>query len=372
MKTSSPLSIPKLREDLSGRVIAPRRPVRRGPHGLRRRDRSPPRGHRPCRERRRRLSGRLAGARDGLALAVRSGGHSIHCVSEGGDRPRSLGHEGDGHRRRGRTAWARNRPDRGRVLDRGGRPRSGDRVRRHGVGRDRRDHARAAASGSWFREYRPHDRRPPGGGDRHRGRRRPPGRRRHRSPISSGRSGRRRNFGVATRFRFRLHEVEDDRRAGCCSCRRRRRSCPRSSPRRDRTGGALDDRQRDACAADAVRARGAARQARHLRAHGVRRCTEEGERALAPFRALAEPIADMVQPIPYPEIYMPDEEDYHRRGRLTMFVDAVGPGTAGRSSTISRPRRRRCGWRSSECSVERSVACRSRRPRSPTARAGSW
>ena len=32
-----------------------------------------------------------------------------------------------------------------------------------------------------------------------------------------------------------------------------------------------------------------------------------GERALAPFRALAEPIADMVKPIPYPEIYPPDE-----------------------------------------------------------------
>ena len=57
---------------------------------------------------------------------------------------------------------------------------------------------------------------------------------------------------------------------------------------------------------------------------------EEGERALAPFRALAEPIADMVRPMPYPEIYMPDEEDYHpiAAGR-TMFVDAVGPGTAG-------------------------------------------
>ena len=57
---------------------------------------------------------------------------------------------------------------------------------------------------------------------------------------------------------------------------------------------------------------------------------EEGERALAPFRALAEPIADMVKPMPYPEIYMPDEEDYHPvAAALTMFVDAVGPGTGG-------------------------------------------
>jgi FAD/FMN-containing dehydrogenase len=30
---------------------------------------------------------------------------------------------------------------------------------------------------------------------------------------------------------------------------------------------------------------------------------EAGERALAPFRALAEPLADMVRPMPYPEIY---------------------------------------------------------------------
>ena len=30
---------------------------------------------------------------------------------------------------------------------------------------------------------------------------------------------------------------------------------------------------------------------------------EEGERAIAPFRALAAPIADMVRPMPYPEIY---------------------------------------------------------------------
>ena len=38
---------------------------------------------------------------------------------------------------------------------------------------------------------------------------------------------------------------------------------------------------------------------------------EAGERAMAPFRALATPIADMVRPMPYPEIYPPDEEGYH-------------------------------------------------------------
>jgi len=49
-----------------------------------------------------------------------------------------------------------------------------------------------------------------------------------------------------------------------------------------------------------------------------------GERALAPFRALAEPIADMLRPMRYPEMYLPEEGDYHPTavGR-TMFVDRI-------------------------------------------------
>ena len=51
---------------------------------------------------------------------------------------------------------------------------------------------------------------------------------------------------------------------------------------------------------------------------------ETGERALAPFRALATPIADMVRPMTYPEIYPPEEEDFHPISALrTMFVDAI-------------------------------------------------
>ena len=51
---------------------------------------------------------------------------------------------------------------------------------------------------------------------------------------------------------------------------------------------------------------------------------EAGERAIAPFRALAEPIADMVRLIPYPEIYLPDQEDFHPIDSVrTMFVDTV-------------------------------------------------
>jgi FAD/FMN-containing dehydrogenase len=57
--------------------------------------------------------------------------------------------------------------------------------------------------------------------------------------------------------------------------------------------------------------------------------TDAGERAVAPFRALAEPVADMVKPMRYPEIYPPDEEDYHPTAvARTMFVDTIDRGAA--------------------------------------------
>ena len=54
-----------------------------------------------------------------------------------------------------------------------------------------------------------------------------------------------------------------------------------------------------------------------------------GERAIAPFRALATPIADMVKPMQYQEIYPPDEGEYHpvAAGR-TMFVDKIDRAVA--------------------------------------------
>ena len=49
-----------------------------------------------------------------------------------------------------------------------------------------------------------------------------------------------------------------------------------------------------------------------------------GERAIAPFRALAEPIVDMVKPMPYPQIYPPEEDDYHPIGSArTMFLETI-------------------------------------------------
>lgn len=49
-----------------------------------------------------------------------------------------------------------------------------------------------------------------------------------------------------------------------------------------------------------------------------------GEEALAPLRALATPIVDMVKPIPYPDIYPPEDPDYHPfAAAATMFIDHV-------------------------------------------------
>jgi FAD/FMN-containing dehydrogenase len=56
---------------------------------------------------------------------------------------------------------------------------------------------------------------------------------------------------------------------------------------------------------------------------------EDGERAIAPLRALAEPLADMVRPMSYAEMYPPEEEEYRPVAAVkTMFADSVGLGAA--------------------------------------------
>jgi FAD/FMN-containing dehydrogenase len=56
---------------------------------------------------------------------------------------------------------------------------------------------------------------------------------------------------------------------------------------------------------------------------------EAGERAVAPLRALAAPIADMLRPMSYPEMYLPEEEGYHPTAvARTMFADAIDRGAA--------------------------------------------
>jgi FAD/FMN-containing dehydrogenase len=132
------------------------------------------------------------------------------------------------------------------------------------------------------------------------------------------------NFGVATRFRFRLHEVPQV------------------------VGGMLFLPATPDVVASFVEAAEAAPEELSTianvmpappapfipeAAHGKTVLmammvhvgeVEAGQRAMAPFRALAEPIADMLRPMSYPEIYPPGEEGYHPTGTVhNMFVDRI-------------------------------------------------
>jgi FAD/FMN-containing dehydrogenase len=51
---------------------------------------------------------------------------------------------------------------------------------------------------------------------------------------------------------------------------------------------------------------------------------DDGEKAIAPFRALGEPLADMVGPMPYSAVYMMEEPDYHPTAlSRTTFLDEL-------------------------------------------------
>jgi FAD/FMN-containing dehydrogenase len=56
---------------------------------------------------------------------------------------------------------------------------------------------------------------------------------------------------------------------------------------------------------------------------------EAGQRAVAPFRALATPVADLVRPMRYPEIYPPEDASYHPTAiSRTLLVDTVDRAVA--------------------------------------------
>lgn len=57
---------------------------------------------------------------------------------------------------------------------------------------------------------------------------------------------------------------------------------------------------------------------------------DAGERAVAPFRALGTPLADMLAPISYPQMYPPEPEGYHPTAvARNLFIDGVDKATAG-------------------------------------------
>jgi FAD/FMN-containing dehydrogenase len=138
------------------------------------------------------------------------------------------------------------------------------------------------------------------------------------------------NFGVATRFRFRLHEV-DTIVGGMLILP--------GTPDVIRSFVAAAEAAPDDLSAIANIMVAPPMPFVPPEAHGklvvfalvcYAGAVEEGERAVAPFRALATPIADLVRPMRYPEIYRLFEggpgpaEEVAR----SLFVDAVDRRTA--------------------------------------------
>ena len=375
METSiAMLSTPQLADDLDGRLITPdhpdydkartvflggidRRPARDRPRRGR--------GRRRTRRRARRAtpgwsSPSAAAATASPATASPTAGSCSTCADM-----RAL--EIDAERR---TAWAETGLDRGRVHGRGRRARPRHRVRRHRLGRDRRDHA-----GRRRRlprpQARPDDRRP--AGRRARDRRRPAparGRRDASGPVL-GDPRRRRQLRRRDPVPVPAAPGRHDRR---------RDADPAGDARGDRVvhrrgggraGGALDDRQRHARAADAVPAAGVPRPAgRHGHAglRGRGRGRRARDRAVPGARDRRSPTWSGRCRIR--EIYPPDDEDYRPVAEFRIvFLDAVDRARPRRSSTSSRPRPRRWRSRSSGCSAARGPRAgrrhRVRPPRAP-------
>lgn len=137
------------------------------------------------------------------------------------------------------------------------------------------------------------------------------------------------NFGVATRFKFRLHEV--DRVLGGILVL-------------PATPDILHDLVAEASAAPDelsmianvmtsppmpfIPAEYHGRlvvMAMAVYAGGI----EEGERIMAPFRKLAKPITDMIRPMKYPEMYEGDGPHPAGAAVRTLFIDVVDHSTAG-------------------------------------------
>ena len=55
---------------------------------------------------------------------------------------------------------------------------------------------------------------------------------------------------------------------------------------------------------------------------------DQGDSVVAPFRALAEPYADMVRPMRYPELYEGPEQEIRFASGANFFADSLGPAGA--------------------------------------------
>ena len=114
------------------------------------------------------------------------------------------------------------------------------------------------------------------------------------------------NFGVVTRFQFRLQRWTRSW-AACWCCRRRPTSSPSFIAEAEAAPEELSTIA-NIMPAPPMPFMPAEHHGRLviMAMLAYAGAVEAGERALAPFRALATPIADMVRPMPYPEIYKPE------------------------------------------------------------------
>ncbi|HSK15340.1 MAG TPA: FAD-binding oxidoreductase [Gaiellaceae bacterium] len=377
MTTVSPdsISIPRIRADLAGRVIGPQDPgydnARKVFLGLA--DRRPAAIVRPADAAEVAHVVELA-RESGLELAVRSGGHSVagHGVSEGGivldlSLLKRLETDPDA-----RVAWAETGLTAGEVTSALGGARPGGRLRRRRAGRDRRAHPRRGV-GYLARKHGLTIDHPLAAeivtADGHTLR---VDSEQHPDLFWAIRGGGG-NFGVATRFQYRLHPLETV------------------------TGGMLVLPATPEVVSGFVAAAEAPPEELSTIAnvmpapqlpfvpeehHGKLVVlamlvhagpAEAGEQAVAPFRSLATPIADHLRPLPYADMYPPDEGATVRSRRVARCSSTRSTTRwPGRCSSGSEPPRRRCRRHSSACSAAPSPESRPTPPRMRTGRAGSW
>ena len=147
------------------------------------------------------------------------------------------------------------------------------------------------------------------------------------------------NFGVVTRLRFRLHDVDASSPAASSSCRRRPTSIAGFLAEAEAAPDALST------IANVMGAPPMPFLPPELHGRPIVLAmlawtgdAAAGERALAPFRALAEPLADMLRPMPYPGMYQPVDPDYHPVAAARTGLARTSTARAATSSTGSRPR----------------------------------
>jgi hypothetical protein len=145
------------------------------------------------------------------------------------------------------------------------------------------------------------------------------------------------NFGVATKFPFRLHELPTIVGGDAVAAGHRRR---RGGVRRRGAGcarGALHDRKRHPGPPMPFVPEEHHGRIMVMGLMAYAGDAEAGQRALAPFRALATPIADLLRPMPYPEVYPPEQPGFHPIvSAHTMLVTTSSAVRSRRLSSSSR------------------------------------